>query len=410
MRQRRALIPVAAATFLAVLASAPAADATPSPSASAAKPALYGTADPAHDGVWRQSYALLALRAARLTPAHSTTVWLTSQQCADGGFLAYRPDTSAPCDPQHEDTNATGIALQAFAAIGREKVPTAKATTWLKSAQNPDGGWPHTPGGASEPDSTGVAIGGLKAAHLDPATVTKNGKTPYDALRAFQAGCAAKPADRGSYGLSTQGKLTASAKATADAVLGGLGATFTVKAPKKDSPAKAPHCAAGTKDAYATLDPTAAADAGAAYLTAQLTAGGDHFTAVTSGSAQPAPDYGTTADAVVALAAGGRLTAAKSAYAWLAANSAAGSQGNPTALSQLILAAHATGADPRAAGGTDLVKQLVALGPAPAKAAHKAAKKKKVTHTRRNLAIVGGVIVVGAGAYFVLRLRKKRQG
>src|SRR4029078_4706936 len=75
-----------------------------------------------------------------------------------------------------------------------------------------------------------------------------------------------------------------------------------------------------------------ASDAGAAWLAARLTAGGGHFDAVTPGSDQKTPDFGTTADAVIALVAGGHLDAAKGAYNWLAANSGAWAKDNPTAL------------------------------------------------------------------------------
>lgn len=425
LRRRAAALAAAvtAMSALTVLTATAASAGTATPSAPASPQAarlpagLYGAADPTYDGVWRQSYALLALRASGVTPGAAAVDWLTGQQCADGGFPSYRADTAKGCDAKLEDTNATGIAVQALASLGGHQATVTKAADWLAGVQNADGGWSYNPGGASDPDSTGVVIGALKATAKDPAATVKGGKSPYDALRAFQFGCAAKAADRGSFGYPVSGKLSVNAKATADAVRGAQGAGFVVAAPATDTAAKAPDCAA-SKDAYASLSPADAAAAGAAYLTAQLTAGGGRLTAVTPGAAKPSADYGTTADAVVALAAGGHLTAAKSAYAWLAAHTAAWSRGNPAALSQLVLAAHATGADPHAAGGADLVQQLGNLGPAPAAAASKSASPKadpaekddSGTSSTSTWLIVSVFFVASVGVGFLISGRKRRQG
>lgn len=48
-----------------------------------------------------------------------------------------------------------------------------KAVTWLKSAQNPNGGFPDTPGEASSVEMTGWAMLGLEAAGTNPLDVTK---------------------------------------------------------------------------------------------------------------------------------------------------------------------------------------------------------------------------------------------
>lgn len=406
--RRRALPLVAAATLLTVL-TAPAAFAAAPPAG------LYGAADPTYDGVWRQSYALLALHTAGVTPAPAAVDWLTGQQCADGGFPSYRADTAKACAPKAEDTNATGIALQALTALGGHTASVAKGTAWLKSVQNADGGWSYNPGGASDPDSTAVVIGAFKAAGTDPGGVAaKSGKTPYDALRGFQFGCAAKAADRGSYGYPMNGKLSVNAKATADAVRGAHGAGFLVTPPAGATRPAAPACS-GSKDAYAALTPQAGGDAGAAYLAARLTAGGGHLTAPTPGADKPTPDYGTTADAVVALAAAGDLTAAKSAYTWLTANTTTWAHANPAALSQLILAAYATGNDPRAAAGANWVQQLTNLGPAPARTTPSAspsptpAKKKKDSGsaTTGTLLLVGVFFVASVGVGLLLSTRRR---
>ncbi|SEF50456.1 Prenyltransferase and squalene oxidase repeat-containing protein [Actinacidiphila yanglinensis] len=420
LRRRATLLVAAAAT---VLLAAPAAGAAAPPAG------LYGSADPTYDGVWRQSYTFLALHAAGLNPGASAVSWLTGQQCADGGFPSFRADTAQPCAEKAEDTNSTGIAVQALTALGGHQQAVAKATGWLKKVQNADGGWSYNAGGASDPDSTAIVIGTLQAASSDPAVASAKGRTPYQALRGFQFGCSAKAADRGSFGYPAGGKLAVNAKATADAVRGSQSAGFLIAPPAKDTAAQAPSCTGG-KDIYAAMGPSASAFAGAAWLTAQLDAGGHHLTAVTPGAAKPTADYGTTADAVVALASGGQLAAAEQAYAWLAANSATWAHGSPAALAQLILAAHATGNDPHHAHGADLVTQLVALGPAPSKvpasgtngsngsaapgtSAAGSSAASASHHSSSSAAtvwiVVGVCLVAGIGVGLLLSARKRRQ-
>jgi Prenyltransferase and squalene oxidase repeat len=411
LRRRAALLLAAATTLL--LAAPAATAATPLPAG------LYGASAPTYDGVWRQSYSLLALHAAGVTPAPAAVGWLTGQQCADGGFPSFRADPATPCTAKTEDTNASGIAVQALAALGGHQDAVTKAVDWLEGVRNADGGWSYNPGGPSDPDSTAIVVGTFRAAGAGPDAITaKSGRTAYDALRGFQFGCSAKAADRGSFGYPTNGKPAVNAKATADAVRGSRGAGFLVSAPAGDTPGKAPACTGG-KDAYAALGPSASADAGAAWLTVQLTANGHHLTAVTPGADQPTPDYGTTADAVAALASGGQLTAARQAYDWLAANTAGWAHGSPAALSQLILAAHATGNDPRAAHGADLVQQLTNLGPPPAKGSASAepsasprAESKSDSNSSSNAStwvIVGVCLVAGIGIGLLLSARKRRQ-
>lgn len=409
MPLRRRAATFAAAALLAALA-APAARAATPPAG------LYGSGDPTYDGVWRQSYALLALHTEGVTPAPAAVGWLTGQQCADGGFPSYRANPATACAAKAEDTNATAIAVQALAALGGHGPQIVKATAWLKGVQNADGGWSYNPGGASDPDSTAVVIGAFAATGINPLALrSAHGASPYAALRGFQSGCGAKAADRGAFAYPMNGKLTVNAKATADAVRGSAGAGLVVAAPAADAPAVTPPaCGAGT-DPYHALDPKASGAAGAAWLTAQLTAGGQHLTAVTPGADKPMPDYGTTADAVVALAAGGYRTAADAAYTWLAGHASAWAQHNPAALSQLILAAHATGHDPRAAAGADWVRQLTALGPAPAAttpatpaATHAAAKKSSSSSAAGTWLIVGVVFVASIGLGLLLSARKRR--
>lgn len=426
LRRRAALVVAAATTLTALTAPVAFADTTPPAPTTTAAPArsdLYGAGDPTYDGVWRQSYALMTVNSSGYFVNSGAEHWLLAEQCADGGFPSYRKDTAKACDPKTEDTNATGIAVQALQALhgaGGSDSPAQRAVAWLRTVQNADGGWSYNPDGPSDPDSTAVVLGALTAVGgAAGSTPDAKGKTPYDALRGFQFGCTAKPADRGAFGYpGTDGKLTVNAKATADAVRGLAGASFVGwphPTPSATTAAKAPDCTTG-RQAYASLDPQAAATAGAGWLAAQLTAGGGHLTALTPGATAATPDYGTTADTVVALVAAGRPAEAKTAYDWLAANSSSWAHGSPAAMSQLILAAYAVHGNPRAAGGADLVQQLVSLGPAPIKRATGAMtgddKKKDDggSSSTGTWIIVGVFFVASVGAGLLISGRKRRQG
>ncbi|WP_345617813.1 prenyltransferase/squalene oxidase repeat-containing protein [Streptomyces ziwulingensis] len=377
MNVRRRSAAVLASIAVVGAAAAPAVAAGPSPSASpspSTPAALYGTADPTYDGVWRQSLALLAQHTAGVIPAPAALDWLTGQQCDDGSFAPYRADTAAPCDAKTPvDTNNTAAAVQALAALGGRGDVVEDALDWLKSVQNKDGGWGYTPGGPSDANSTAVVIGAFTATETDPAKILKGGNSPYDALLTFALPCDGENGKDGGTGDTTGttgttgtkdagafafqpdkgGKLVANADATAAAVLGALGKGLAADAGK-------------ASDATCAADPTPeqAAAGGAAHLAAAVAKDG-HLTSALAG-AEDQPDYGNTADAVVALAAQGGAGQAAKPLAWLEKNAGAwAEQGGPAAYAQLIFAAHATGTDPRDFGGTDLVEGLNSTGPSP---------------------------------------------
>ncbi|MYR47276.1 prenyltransferase/squalene oxidase repeat-containing protein, partial [Streptomyces sp. SID5910] len=360
--RRRSATALAAIAVLGA-AAAPAVAADPSPSASASKstPAgLYGTADPQYDGVWRQSLAMLAQDTVGVIPSATAVRWLTGQQCDNGAFAAYRADTAKPCDAKTMvDTNSTAAAVQALWAVGGHGDAVEDALGWLKSVQNKDGGWGYTPGGPSDANSTSVVIGALTATSTKPESVAKDGKTPYDALLTFALPCSAdKGAGAFAYQPDKDGKLFANDDATAAGVLGALGKGLVAE-PGKAAGGGDATCAGGDKP---TREQAAAN--GAAHLM-QAVAKDGHLMSALAG-ADPQPDYGNTADAVVALAARGGVGSAAKPLAWLEKNSATwAAQSGPAAYAQLIFAAHATGTDPRAFGGTDLVQQLNATGPTP---------------------------------------------
>ncbi|MBT3150800.1 hypothetical protein HTV45_07845 [Streptomyces sp. CHD11] len=404
MNVRRSAAVLAAVAVIGAAAPA-AADSSPSASPPALPTALYGDSDPQYDGVWRQSLALLAQHTAGAEPPKAAVDWLTGQQCADGSFAPYRADTSKACDDTTTvDTNQTAAAVQALAALGGHDAVTDKAVAWLKSVQNKDGGWGYTAGGASDTNSTSVVVGALAAAGEKPAEVTKDGKSAHDALLELELGCEADGAGAFAFQPDKKGELLANADATAAGILGSLGAGLAA------GPGET--ATAGTACEEADSPEQAAAN-GAAYLTDAL-AGSGHLVSSLPG-AEDQPDYGNTADAVVALAAQGSTGQAGKAAAWLEKNATGwAAQSGPAAYAQLIFAAHATGTDPRAFGGTDLVERLAATGPAPEKATGAAeSEEEKKDDSGPGSGVwwlVGVCLIAGTGLGFLLRGRaKKRQ-
>ncbi|MFD6322691.1 prenyltransferase/squalene oxidase repeat-containing protein [Streptomyces sp. NPDC058442] len=391
-----------------------AADSSPSPSPSqqALPAALYGDGDPQYDGVWRQSLALLAQHTVGVEPPKSSVDWLAGQQCADGSFAPYRADTGTACDAKTMvDTNQTAAAVQALAALGGHDAVVGKAVDWLKSVQNKDGGWGYMAGGDSDANSTSVVIGALAATGEKPAEAVKDGKSPHDALLKLALPCDDKNDGAGAFAFQPgkKGELVADPDATAAGVAGSLGAGLVVE------PGKGGSKDTGCKKADT---PEQAAANGAAHLVGVL-AEDDHLVSALPGS-EDQPDYGNTADAVVALAAQGATGQAAKSAAWLAENAADwAARSGPAAYAQLIFAAHATGTDPRAFGGTDLVKQLSATGPAAEKSSRtanddKAGQDEKADSDSGSglwwtVLAVGVGFVAAVGVVFLLRGRSRKQ-
>ncbi|MEW5353658.1 prenyltransferase/squalene oxidase repeat-containing protein [Streptomyces sp. 16-176A] len=370
MNIRRCAAALAAVAVIGIPGS-PAFAASPSPSGKAALPdGLYGSTDPKYDGVWRQSLALLAQHTAGVRPAARAVDWLTGQQCADGSYAAFRADPARACDAKvMVDTNSTAAAVQALAALGGHDAATGKAVAWLKSVQNKDGGWGYTAGGPSDTNSTAVVVGALAAVGEKPDAVVKDGKSPYDALLGLALPCSGDGAGAFAYQPDKKGKLVANADATAAGVVAALGQGLAATGADKDSGAGKDGGAGGdaaTEKCVGGGKPTAAQAAanGAAYLAHEVAKDG-YLTSVLPG-ATAQPDYGNTADTVVALAAQGGAAQAKKPLEWLEKHAEAwAKQSGPAAYAQLVFAAHATGTDPRDFGGLDLVKALNATGPAP---------------------------------------------
>lgn len=189
---------------------------------------LYGLApvDPTYDGVFRQSLALIALHAVGVDDA-TGLAWLEAQQCADGSFVSYRPDTSVPCPPLDlttftgPDTNSTALGAMALDLLGAD---ADSAMTWLRSVRTADGGFTYfgDPSGVTDANSTGIVA----------AAFTTVGGTPdaqaVAALRTLQVSCASPIAeDRGGIAFQPQdGNLFPDASATIQALWGLSGRAF----------------------------------------------------------------------------------------------------------------------------------------------------------------------------------------
>lgn len=401
--------------------AAPAAYAAPSPSPSPTLPAgLYGTKDPAYDGVWRQSLAFMAQQATHIEPAEEAVGWLLGQQCDNGGFPSYRADTDKDCPADLPlDTNATAVALQALKGVDshQEHVVEAMdaAQTWLKAQQNKDGGWGYNPGSPSDTNSTSLVVGALAATGERPGTVlSEEGKNPYDALLTFAVPCSAKEQPGAfAYQPEANGTLRGNDDATAAAVLAGLGKHLLTKGAKPGD--QEPSCEDLAKP---TIE--RAARNGAAHLaSAVATKGYVSLPPMPGATDAPAdqPDFGNTADAVIALNAAGHGDKAAGALEFLQHNAVSWAEdAGPAAYAQLVLAARAADADPRDFGGTDLVQELNATGPEPAstpeqRAQEKAADKKAEEDEKTGVGVwfvIGSFLLAGMGIGFLLSGRFKK--
>jgi len=109
--------------------------------------------------------------------------WLAAQQSRGGGFgFAGRGGG--------EDVDDTAAALQGVIdASGQRTGPVpARAVAYLRHAQNPDGGFPQQPGGASNAQSTAWAVQGLIAAGENPTAVKHAGsRSPLGYLESLVA-------------------------------------------------------------------------------------------------------------------------------------------------------------------------------------------------------------------------------
>lgn len=343
-------------TLAAVAAAAVAAVTISSPALAVGDAGLYGAGDPTYNGVFRQGNALVALVSAHAKPSAASIAWLLRQQCADGSFQEYRADTSVPCGPSDgvnfsgPDTNATASAIGGLAAVDmvnslpaatRTKVENAwaKAIAWLKKHQNADGGWPYYLGTGSDANSTGLVLAALRSEMVDPS---RPGAQSIKGAR-YLSSIAIPCGTEGGGGLPYQ----AGGKADGSASSQGLyGLTATVPVVRATKYRATPACKGAISARVAS------------YLAGQLSAKG-----VLASSMDGSDDYTSTAIAVIDLASMGVAKAAVRAgvnhlNAVAPAYAVANGATNAGAVSLLIGASVAGGANPRNFGGLNLVTLL----------------------------------------------------
>lgn len=233
---------------------------------------LFGAADAQYDGAYRQGLALAALAAVGAKDA-AAVAWLSAQQCDDGGWMALRADTAAPCpasDPANftgEDSNSTAMAVMGLVAQGA--TPAHDAAAWFDTTQGSDGGWAYVaaPDQGSDTNSTALAVMALKALGVDARSARfTTARDPVALLMSFQLGCEGG-VDAGALAYQpVRGDLSANALATVQAVPALAGTTLPLAASTSLSPASpaAVACAAAAPAGAGTgtTAPTAGASAG----------------------------------------------------------------------------------------------------------------------------------------------------
>lgn len=367
---------------------------------------LFGSSDPTYDGVYRQSLSLIALRTAGYRPGDASLQWLRDQQCPDGGFMAYRASTDTPCTPAKEDTNSTSLAVQALASVGTDKANdedrAKKAVAWLRDQQRPDGGFPYYPGAASDTNSTGLVLSAFVALDQEPEPAG-SGKTPLDFLRSQQVGCSAPRAKQGAFDFQAKGNPQPNTLATTQAILGLLPEALPVE--PNGSSTKVPSLQCPVTEPLSAQDSLAA---GAGYLARTLGSHGDVVPAATG----KGTDFGTTANAVLALAAAGLASEQQNAtvdYLREHVNDwARGPDGQDQAgpLATLVLVVYATGGNSRDFGGEDLIQRLQQTEVGGVTSVHVPAPK-PADHV--NIALIVFVLVAVAVVAALVVLERRRR-
>lgn len=325
-----------------------------SPANAASTAGLYGAADPTYDGVYRQSLAIIGLTSNGIKPSPTAITWLISQQCKDGSFQEFRSDLTLPCDTvdatngKGPDSNATSLAVLALMSIDNTNLAPQELVTksvfaadraglWLSKNQQADGGWSYYAGSPSDSSSTGLALAalGTQAPNRQQPNIVKGTKFIASLITACGA------ADGGALAYQKGSKPDGLSSAQG---LFGLVGTAPVQAARKIGPA--PKCAGKPANKIAS------------YLSTKLSSTGTLASSFGDG-----PDYTATATAAIDLAAAGVGKAAVAkATAALKANTAAyatpSAGANPAALGLLLSVAKATGSNPRAFGGIDLISAL----------------------------------------------------
>lgn len=111
-------------------------------------------------GIYAHALTMIGLIAAAEPVPRNAVMYLTANQCPQGGF-AYDPG----CIPK-ADVDTTSITLCALIGAGAE--PPAASVAWLESAQHANGGFPHVPGDQINANSTGLALSAFAAMKRPP--------------------------------------------------------------------------------------------------------------------------------------------------------------------------------------------------------------------------------------------------
>lgn len=187
---------------------------------------LFGAGDATYDGAFRQGLSLIALSAVgEVIP--EGVAWLQDQQCADGGFVAFRADTSVPCpavDPANfvgEDTNSTAMAAMAL-SLAIDDSGAAAAMSWLESVRTSGGGFAYLGDATLEQDANSS---GLVALAFQTVDGVQDGGS-LSALASLQVGAAGEPTDRGGIAFQAGDPMVPDLMATTQALLGLAGQGF----------------------------------------------------------------------------------------------------------------------------------------------------------------------------------------
>jgi hypothetical protein len=161
---------------------------------SGANAGLFGVQDPTYTGAYNQGLALAALAAVgeRTTSVVGPAVaWLQHQQCANGGWEAYRSSTVTPCTKSNTttysgpDTNSTALAIEGL--VAQHAAIAVNPLHFFESLQASSGGWGLF-GGHADPDSTSLVIQALTALHdsVSASPFLKGARDAVSALLSFQ--------------------------------------------------------------------------------------------------------------------------------------------------------------------------------------------------------------------------------
>ena len=329
-----------------------AASASPRTTNSATDPArrgLYGAQDPTYDGVYRQALSILALRASGSTVDRSAVRWLLRQQCANGRWTSFRADLTSACGAG--DSNATAMAVMALRAINR-RVPARAGLGWLRRHEVSGGGWEYSAGWGADGNSTGLAMQAFLAMGRPPSGVTRGGSSGFAFLASLQLGCTATPAERGALDYQVESPLAPNDFATAQAAQALARASLPVAPTHAWAAAQRPDCTGGDLGISARA-------AAVGYLARVLRTNSGAIPSVVGTGA----DIGSTANAVLSLvAAGTAQRQVRAAMATVESQARSFVLSNrrilPGGAALVVLAEHATGGNPHDVAGLDLVRRI----------------------------------------------------